>query len=331
MLGEMPREELRSRSESVLLESKGSHVFVRGLVEFSSICRRNCLYCGLRAQNRTLARYRMSQEEIVSAACAARDAGVDTIVLQSGEGACGAEWLAEVVREVRAATALPVTLSVGERPAADYRLWRDAGASRYLLKHETADPLLYARLHPGYNLQQRLDSLFILRELGYEIGSGFMIGLPGQTLESLASDIALCRDLHVDMCGAGPFIAQGNTPFAGEVSGSPELALRVISALRLALPWANLPATTALATVDPVSGQTSGLRAGANVLMPSFTPQPYAAGYTIYDNKNRVPVAQAARAIEAAGRTHSLRTNGLAERKTLMERGNESGNQSQSS
>lgn len=308
MLRDMPAEDLRARAEAVLLENKGRHVFVRGLVEFSSICRRNCLYCGLRAQNRELGRYRMSQEEIVEAACAARDAGVDTIVLQSGEGACQAEWLAEVVKEVRQKTALPVTLSVGERPEADYRLWRDAGASRYLIKHETADPALYARLHPGYQLQERLDALATLRDLGYEIGSGFMIGLPGQTLESLAADIALCRDLHVDMCGAGPFIAQGNTPFAGEVSGSPDLALRVLSALRLALPWANLPATTALATVDPVSGQTSGLRAGANVLMPSFTPQPYAAGYTIYDNKNRVPVAQAARAIEAAGRTHHLRT-----------------------
>lgn len=289
------------------LAAPGSHVFARGLIEFSNICRRNCLYCGLRAQNRALRRYRLSHEQILDAARLAASCGVDTIVLQSGEGACEAEWLAEVVRAVRLELKLPVTLSVGERAAGDYELWLDAGASRYLLKHETADRALYARLHPGHDLKERLDCLKLLRELGYEIGSGFMIGLPGQRLNSLVDDIMLCRELHVDMCGAGPFIAQKDTPLAACASGVPELALRVLSALRLALPWANLPATTALATVDRVAGQTNGLLAGANVLMPSFTPTAEAQDYVIYDSKNRVSIADAAKAIEAAGRKHSLR------------------------
>lgn len=307
LLQDVPWEELRARAEAVALASKGRHVFVRGLIEFSSVCKRNCLYCGLRAQNASLARYRMEPDEIVDSAREAKAVGVDTIVLQSGEGACSTAWLADVVARVKEATGLPITLSVGERSEADYRLWREAGASRYLIKHETADAALYAKLHPGYNLSQRLDALKVLRSLGYEIGSGFMIGLPGQTLESLAADIALCRETRVDMCGAGPFIPQTSTPLANAEKAKPELALRVLAALRIALPWANLPATTALATVDPVQGQINGLKAGANVLMPSFTPAKYASGYVIYDNKHRVPAQEAARAIAAAGRNCDLR------------------------
>lgn len=306
LLQDAPLEELTARAEEIVLTQKGSHVFVRGLIEFSNICRRNCAYCGLAAQNRALCRYRMTHEEILACAVNARDAGCDTIVLQSGEGACGATWLADIVDRIRRETGLPVTLSVGERPEADYRLWHEAGASRYLIKHETADAQLYAALHPGYNLGQRLDALRTLRQTGYEIGSGFMIGLPGQSLETIAKDIALCRDLRVDMCGAGPFIAQKDTALANAPSGDPALALRCLAVMRIAMPWANLPATTALATVDPQKGQINGLRAGANVLMPGFTPASYAKNYTIYDNKNRVAVANAAGAIEAAGRTHSL-------------------------
>lgn len=291
------------------LAAAGSHVFVRGLIEFSNICRRNCRYCGLRAQNGNVHRYRLTQEQILDAARQAAACGVDTIVLQSGEGACEAEWLAEIVHVITRELRLPVTLSVGECGVADYEMWRKAGASRYLLKHETADAVLYRELHPGYNLQERLDCLQTLRSVGYEIGSGFMVGLPGQSLASLASDILLCRSLHVDMCGAGPFIPQSHTPLADAAPGSAELTLRVLAALRLALPWANLPATTALATLEKVNGQTNGLLAGANVLMPSFTPSAQAADYAIYDSKNRVSAENAAKAITDAGRTHTLRVN----------------------
>lgn len=293
-------------AEACALAGKGRHVNVRGLIEFSNICRRNCRYCGLRVQNKSVKRYRLELDQILAAARSAKEAGVDTIVLQSGEGACDAAWLAEATGAVKAETGLPITLSVGERPARDYELWAKAGANRYLLKHETSDEALYAKLHPGHCLRERLDCLKLLRELGYEIGSGFMIGLPGQSLESIANDVLLCRDLHVDMCGAGPFLPQRDTPLADAPRASTGLALRVISILRLALPWANLPATTALASLDPLNGQINGLRSGANVLMPSFTPPEQAASYAIYDQKNRIPVKEAARAIESAGRVHSL-------------------------
>lgn len=312
LLRATPLEEVRQRAEATLLRVKGRHVHVRGLVEFSNSCRRNCLYCGLRAANGRVRRYTLGQEEILAAARAAVDAGADTVVLQSGEGAVSAPWLAEVVREIVRVLRVPVTLSVGECRAADYALWREAGASRYLLKHETADAALYARLHPGYTLAGRVACLKLLADLGYETGSGFMIGLPGQDVESLTDDILLARDLRVAMCGAGPFLPQADTPLARCAAGTAELTLRVLSVLRLALPWANLPATTALATADPAAGQRDGLRAGANVLMPSFTPPRAAADYVIYDAKNRVGVRDAARAIEAAGRSHGLRAGGGA-------------------
>lgn len=306
-----PWQELAPKAEATLLKRKGGHVFVRGLIEFSNICRRNCLYCGLRKQNKGLIRYCLSQAEILEAAREACAAGVDTIVLQSGEGSCQAQWLADVIKAIVSELHLPVTLSVGERARADYELWRRAGASRYLIKHETADPALYARLHPGHSLQERVDCLLLLRELGYEIGSGFMIGLPWQSLDILAEDILLLRRLRVGMAGAGPFLAQGQTPLASFASGTPELALRVLAVLRLALPEANLPATTALATADPISGQKNGLLAGANVLMPSFTPGAQAGNYRIYDHKNRVSVTNAARAIAEAGRQCQLWPNAL--------------------
>lgn len=299
-------QELAPMALATLLKSKGAYVNVRGLIEFSNICQRNCLYCGLRKQNKKINRYCLTQDEIFKAARDAASLGVDTIVLQSGEGAADAAWLAEVVSAIVADLKLPVTLSVGERSRADYELWRKAGASRYLIKHETADPKLYARLHPGHSLKERIDALLLLRELGYEIGSGFMIGLPWQSLSSLADDILLLANLKIDMAGAGPFIAQAQTPLAAFPSGRAGLALRVLATMRIALPWANLPATTALATADPISGQKNGLLAGANVLMPTFTPPKQAASYTIYDHKNRVSLDNAAQAIAAAGRTHKL-------------------------
>ncbi len=301
-----PLEKLREEASKVLEKNKGRHVFVRGLIEFSNRCKRNCRYCGLRTQNKSLERYCLSHEEILSAAQNAVREGADTIVLQSGEGAVKAGWLAEIVSEIHRRLKVPITLCVGEASAKDYLLWRDAGASRYLLKHETSNPALYASLHPGYELAGRIEHLKLLRSLGYELGGGFMLGLPGQSLESLACDIALVRDLHTDMCGAGPFIPQRNTPLGHERGGGVELSLRVISALRFALPWANLPATTALASIDPAFGQINGLKHGANVLMPSFTPEASSSAYQIYDKKNRVRMAEARKAIELAGRSHSL-------------------------
>lgn len=302
-----PYAALRERAEKELCQRKGSHVFVRGLIEFSNICRRNCRYCGLRAQNHRLPRYTLSREEILDASVQAVRQGADTIVLQSGEYAVNPHWLADVIESIVQKLHVPVTLCVGEQPREAYALWKEAGAERYLMKHETADAALYARLHPGYTLEDRLKHLHTLRELGYEIGSGFMVGLPGQDPASLADDILLARDLRIGMCGAGPFIPQKDTPLGNSTSGSAEMTLRVLAVLRLALPWANLPATTALATVDPSKGQKDGLLAGANVLMPGFTPLKYQSSYCLYDHKNRVSMECARRTIEEAGRTHQLK------------------------
>ncbi|MDO5536827.1 MAG: [FeFe] hydrogenase H-cluster radical SAM maturase HydE [Desulfovibrionaceae bacterium] len=307
LLFETPYEELREQADEVRCKAKGDHVFVRGLIEFSNRCERNCRYCGLRAANTELERYDLDDEQIEAAADRAVALGADTLVLQSGEVTGDPGRIARMVDRLSRRHHVPITLSVGEHPTSSYALWREAGATRFLIKHETADAGLYAKLHPGWTLAQRVDALRRLRALGYEIGSGFIVGVPGQTPEILAEDILLCRDLHVDMCGAGPFIPQKNTPLGTEPRGTAELTLRVMAVLRIAMPWANLPATTALATLNPVAGQREGLRAGGNVLMPGFTPAAFRRNYCIYDNKHRVDMEEARLVIESAGRTHSLR------------------------
>lgn len=294
---------------------KGDHVHVRALIEFSNICHRNCLYCGLRmGGGNTVTRYRMEAKEIVRVAREAAKVGADTIVLQSGEGAVEADWLAALVRELSRDPGLPITLSVGEHGHEEYALWKKAGASRYLLRHETSDPELYERLHPGYSLEERLRCLHMLKEIGYECGGGFMTGLPGQSVESIARDLSLCESFKLDMVGIGPFLPQALTPLAQEQAGDQELTLRALAVTRLLLPHANLPATTALASLDRQKGQILGLQAGANVLMPNFTPASYKALYSIYDHKKQVSVENSIKDIEAAGRHHSLVPNNWAEK-----------------
>lgn len=314
----LPLGELTALARNVRHVTVGGRVRVRGLVEFSSHCRRNCLYCGLRAPNHSLARYTLTKEEILAAAWEAYLAGVDSFVLQSGELSGGpgvppteehdarAQWLADVVATLKETFALPIALSVGECPREHYALWKEAGATRFLLKHETSDPDLYARLHPGYSLESRVGALRTLRSLGYRTGTGFIIGLPGQTLETLAGDILLARELDVGMCGVGPFVPHAATPMAHVPAGSVELTLRVVAALRLTLPDADLPATTALETLAPGSGQREGLLSGANVVMPSFTPDTRRSAYSLYDNKVRVTMDAVRGAVEGAGLVHGL-------------------------
>lgn len=306
LLFDLPWPELQALAHQCRLRHKGRHVHVRGLLEFSNVCRRNCRYCGLRHENRQLSRYSLSAAELLRAASQAVAAGVDTLVLQSGETARNPLWLAQMVRGLKERFGLPVTLSVGEQPREWYALWREAGADRFLLKHETADARLYDALHPGYRLDDRLRALSWLAELGYEVGSGFMVGVPGQRPESLVDDILLVRDMRVAMCGAGPFVPQADTPLGRQPRGSTELCLRVMAVLRLALPWANLPATTALASLRPEDGQRQGLAAGGNVLMPSFTPAARRAAYRIYDHKAVVDMDAVRRAIAGAGLEHAL-------------------------
>lgn len=281
----------------------GGGVHLRGIIEFSNHCCRGCLYCGLRAGNTELTRYRMKPQEVADLAVGIFRTGVRTVVLQSGDDlAYCAGDIAWIVRAIKKRADMAVTLSVGERPGAHYEMWRAAGADRYLMKHETANARQYRLLHLGKTLEERLDCLRTLKSLGYEVGTGFIVGLPGQTREDLAADVALVRALGADMCGVGPFVPQADTPLAGHPPGDVEATLRMVAALRLLMPRLHLPATTALATLSP-GGQEDALRAGADVLMPNFTPPERRRHYRIYDHKARVGLDEARRAVAQAGRT----------------------------
>lgn len=275
---------LFAAADTVRAQWVGDDVHLRGLIEFSNYCRNDCLYCGLRRSNRKVRRYRMEPEEILAAARAGVDLGYRTIVLQSGDD----PWytsalLARVVEEIKK-LGVAVTLSIGERKKSEYRDLKLAGADRFLLKQETADPKLYALLHPGQSYRHRIQCLEWLAELGYQVGSGNIVGLPGQSLDILAEDILFLQAHAVDMAGIGPFIPHPDTPLGTCPPGDVALTLRVLAVTRLLLPWAHLPATTALATLDK-DGREKGLRAGANVIMPDLTPLVYHAAYEIYPGK----------------------------------------------
>jgi len=265
----------------------GRDVFLRGLVEFTSVCRNDCRYCGLRRSNAAATRYRLSEEEILSCCGQGHALGFRTFVLQGGEDpGWGDARLAELVKEIR--RRFPdcvVTLSVGERPRAAYEAFFAAGARRYLLRHETADAAHYAFLHPEeMSLPRRMRCLFDLKELGFQVGSGFMVGSPGQTPACLVEDLRFLQRLDPDMIGIGPFVHHAETPFAREPNGSVALTLRLVAMLRLMFPHALIPATTALGTLD-AEGREKGLRAGANVLMPNLSPVRVRKAYSIYDGK----------------------------------------------
>lgn len=286
----------------------GDEVHFRGIIEFSNHCERNCFYCGLRKGNQELTRYRMPPWEIIESAGRAAVLGCRTIVLQSGEeGYYSGEIMAGIVRDIKKDNDVAVTLSLGDRSRQDYDLLKKAGADRYLLKHETSDPRLFAALRPGTTLEGRLERQSWLADLGYQVGSGNMVGLPGQTLKTLADDILLFRKMAIEMAGIGPFIPSGRTPLAGEAGGALNMTLKTLAAARLAMPLAHLPATTSIATIDP-HGRVKALKYGANVIMPNMTPAKYRENYSIYPDKigiNDTPEESYARAVqdvEAAGR-----------------------------
>ncbi len=265
----------------------GRRVRVRGLIEITSVCRNNCLYCGLRRDNRSAVRYTLSHEQIVEACREGYDAGLRTFVLQGGENP--AITCAKVVRLVsdivRACPDAAVTLSLGEWPDEALEAFRSAGATRYLLRHETYDARHYSSLHPREMSQDnRLRCLDTLKRLGFQTGTGIMVGSPGQTIDNIVSDLRYMHTLQPQMIGIGPFIPAAGTPFENCLPGNIDLTLRLISILRLMFPSANFPSTTALATLDP-EGRIKGLLAGANVVMPNITPAPFRGAYTIYDNK----------------------------------------------
>lgn len=284
------KDSLFAAADRVREKYLGDAVHLRGLIEFSNYCKCSCRYCGLRCGNKKLKRYRMTIEEIYQTALRAHALGYRTVVLQAGEDQYyDADKIAALVCRLKK-LGLAVTLSCGIRSYEEYRLWREAGADRYLLKHETADPKLYKALHPDSSLEERLDCLLQLRRLGYQVGSGCIVGLPGQNLETLASDLLLLKELDVEMAGIGPFIPHPETPLASVPKGSVELTLKMIAVLRLLLPLAHLPATTALATVDHDS-RAQALCCGANVVMPNVTPQKYKQLYEIYPEKAGTNVA----------------------------------------
>jgi biotin synthase len=293
-------ERLWARADAVRAAHVGDAVHLRGLIEVSNHCIRHCLYCGIRACSDGIARYRMSADEILACAREAKRLGYGTVVMQSGEDpGLTREFIAGVVRAIKAETGLAITLSLGEREDDDLRAWKEAGADRFLLRFETSDPELYRRIHPALpgTLSDRVSQLRRMREMGYEIGSGVMVGIPGQTWDTLARDIELLRDLDIDMIGIGPFLPSPRTPLGGQdadrlraadeeqVPNDELTTLKVVALTRLVCPDANLPSTTALSTLDPATGRELGLLRGANIVMPNVTPPAYRVLYEIYPGK----------------------------------------------
>lgn len=278
--------ELYQWANQVRKENVGDAIHLRGLIELSSHCVRQCMYCGLRKANLALPRYRMTRDEILDCAREAERLGYGTVVMQAGEDDfLTAEWIAEIVRWIKRETVLAVTLSLGERRPDEFNMWRSAGADRYLLRFETSDKDLFRIIHPNRTpgAPDRLTLLRQLKNLGYEAGGGVMVGIPGQSFESLAEDILAFRALDLDMIGIGPYIPHEDTPLGSgalrppivlseQVPPTEEMVYKMLALTRIVCPTANIPSTTALATINRTDGRKLGLKAGANVVMPNLTP-----------------------------------------------------------
>ena len=278
---------LAQKAEVVRKSVYGNHVYIRGLIEFTNHCRNNCHYCGIRRSNPNCQRYRLSTQEILACCDAGYALGFRTFVLQGGEDPFFTpQKITELVKAIK--TAHPdcaVTLSVGEYDRETYQQWYDAGADRYLLRHETADPDLYRALHPAdLSLQNRLRCLRDLKDIGYQTGCGFMVGSPGQTPQMILEDLRFIQDFQPQMVGIGPFIPHKGTRYRNEPPGSAALTLRLLAILRLMLPRVLLPATTALGTVLG-DGRQMGMRYGCNVVMPNLSPADVRSKYALYNNK----------------------------------------------
>ena len=268
----------------------GEEVHIRALINFSNYCRRDCLYCGLRRGNAALKRFRMSAAEIIAAAVTAFEKGYRTVVLQSGEDKFYTEnVICAIISGIKEKCDMAVTLSLGERPYATLKAWFNEGADRYLLKHETSDPQLYTKLHPDLRFEDRIDTLRNLKEIGYQTGSGIMVGIPGQTYESVADDILLFQELDIDMIGCGPYIYNPKTPLKHAtpdetlyIQPEPEYVYKVVALSRIVTRDTMIPATTALSVLNPERGVLSALNAGANVIMINETPAQYKKLYEIY-------------------------------------------------
>ena len=278
-------DELFSFADKIRKSFCGDGILLRGIIEFSNFCDKECFYCGLSKFNHKLTRYRINKDELLKSVEYLALGNIKTVVLQSGEDqGLDALWLKDIILKIKSKFDLAITLSVGERSIDDYRIWREAGADRYLLKMETSDKALYASMHPNMSFEQRLSCLDVLAKLGYQVGSGNIIGLPGQTLKNIIQDIIFFKQGNFDMIGIGPFIPHHNSRFAGEAKGDCLFTLKTIALTRIVTKNTHLPATTALGSLDK-DYRLDGLKCGANVLMPNFTPAPYRKLYEIYPHK----------------------------------------------
>ena len=280
-------QELHERARGVAEERFGKKVYLRALIEWSNVCRNDCLYCGIRKSNGAHRRYSLTQDEILQCCEKAWAQGIRTFVLQGGENPPAARGLTGTVTAIREAwPEAAITLSLGELPDETFRRLKEAGADRYLLRHETASPVHYAKLHPaGMRLETRLQCIRTLKELGFQTGMGMMVGSPFQTTEELIRDLRLIERIRPEMAGIGPFIPAKGTPFANHPAGSADKTLRLYSILRLMFPSLLIPATTALSTLLE-GGRRAGILAGANVIMPNFTPPEHRADYALYEGKS---------------------------------------------
>lgn len=278
---------LRDNAVRTAREQFGLGIYIRGLVELSSYCYQDCLYCGLRRSNKSAERYRLTHDEVMKCAAEGYKLGFRTIVLQGGEdGTHTDKWLEKLIHDIR--TTYPdmaITLSLGERSRESYELLKNAGANRYLLRHEAANSALYQSLHPtGRGLEHRLECARNLKELGYQLGMGMMIGVKGQTIDNIVEDLMLIKSMECQMVGIGPFLPHKATPLGSEPAGELNLTLATVAIARLLLPYALIPSTTALATLTP-RGRLEGILSGANVVMPNLSPSDVRAKYAIYENK----------------------------------------------
>ncbi len=280
------QEYLHKRADEVRRRSYENKVYMRGLIEFTNYCSRNCVYCGIRRDNKKAQRYRLTEDEILECAAVGNELGYKTIVLQGGEDSYFTDSrLVEIIKKIK--SMFPenaITLSIGERSYESYKKLFEAGADRYLLRHETASEELYAKLHPGASFKNRAKCLKNLKEIGFQIGAGFMVGLPGQTNEDIVKDLMFLKELKPHMCGIGPFIPHEDTPLKNYKGGTLEVTTLMLSIVRLLLPKVLLPATTALGTIDK-TGREKGIKAGGNVIMPNLSPIGVRAKYALYNGK----------------------------------------------
>ncbi len=276
--------EVYKKADTIKRQIYGDNIYIRAILEFSNHCKLDCKYCGLNCNNKNIERYRVSLDEMISIANKAHEAGYKTIVLQSGEDKFyTAKILGDVVKEIKK-TGIAVTLSCGELKYEEYKHLKDCGADRYLLKHECSDPAIYADLHGISKFENRIECLRNIKKLGYELGSGFMIGLPNQSISTIADDILLLKELKCDMAGIGPFIPHPQTQLKDQKSGSTELTKRAVALARILFGEINLPATTSLGVLNN-NEKNDIFSCGANVIMKKVTPEPYKSLYEIYPSK----------------------------------------------